>query len=342
MASRPSPATAPRRRSWRSAVLGALATLAGGAALAGDIDRPLSGTWAAVPAGDLARRLAAEAGLPIVIDRRVDPTRPVSLEADDEPLASIVARLAAAATARAVALQATIRILPEDRAALTAAAEIRRQRDVAALPAAVRSRALATAPWSWKDGAVPRALLHDAATEAGFALDGLDRLPHDHFRGLTLPPLTLADRLDLILGQFDRRVDWSGVTGTSAGEATRLPTVPLADGLDPAGRDKPRRSALAPRPPAAGITGVRDPGRDRFTLRAEAPLEELLAVVARRTGLALMLDPERLVAAGVKPAAIVKVEVRDATRAELLDAITAPLGVTWRVSGTRLEVPAPE
>jgi hypothetical protein len=294
-------------------VLG-VAMLAGGVAVAGDLDRPLSGTWAAVPAGDLARRLSTEAGLPIVIDRRVDPTRPVSLEADDEPLASIVARLAAAATARAVALDATIRILPEDRVALTAAAELRRQRDVAALPVAVRRRAQATAPWSWEDGAVPGELLRAAAAAAGFALEGLDRIPHDHFRGLNLPPLTLADRLDLILGQFDRRVDWSGVTGASPGEATRLPTVPLTEGLDPAGRDKPRREAL----------------------------EELLAVVARRTGLALALDRQRLVAAGVKPAAIVKVEVRDATQAELLDAITAPLGLSWRVSNARLEVPAPE
>lgn len=322
-------------------VLG-VAMLGGGVAVAGDLDRPLSGTWAAVPAGDLARRLSTEAGLPIVIDRRVDPTRPVSIEADDEPLSSIVARLAAAATARAVALDATIRILPEDRVALTAAAERLRQRDVAALPAAVRRRAQATAPWSWEDGAVPGELLRAAAAAAGFALEGLDRLPHDHFRSLTLPPLTLADRLDLILGQFDRRVDWSGVTEASPGEATRLPTVPLAEGLDPAGRDKPRREALAPRQPAAGIANARDRGRDRFTLRAEAPLEELLAVVARRTGLALALDRERLVAAGVKPAAIVKVEVRDATQAELLDAITAPLGLTWRVSNARLEVPAPE
>lgn len=315
--------------------------LAGGGtgAAAADLDRPLSAEWTAVPLADVAARLAIEAERPIVIDRRIDPTRRVSLAADGEPLASVLARVAEVGSGRALALASSIRIVPDDRAVITAAAEARRQRDVAALPEPLRRRARAPAPWSWPDGAIPRDLLRAAATAGGVEITDLDALPHDHFRALDLPPMPLADRLDMILGQFDRRIDWSRVEGGRSGAPARVRTVALGDGLDPEGSDRPRRGPLVAAATPGGRVAPRDPGRERFTLRAEAPLDELLAAVARRTGLEAVIDREALTKAGVKPATIVRVEVRDATRDQLLDAVTAPLGITWRISGDRLEVP---
>ncbi|MFZ4732215.1 MAG: hypothetical protein ACOYK7_06700 [Pirellulales bacterium] len=328
--------------------LGTLIVMLGGPAMVGgsgmvgaaaDLDRPLSAAWTAVPLADVSRRLAVEAQRPIIIDRRIDPTRRVSLEADGEAVSSVMARLAALANARAIPLGSSIWILPDDRATIIAAADVRRQRDIAALPEPLRRRARAAAPWSWPDGAVPADLLRAAAAAGGFELGSLESLPHDHFRASELPPLPVADRLDLILGQFDRRLDWSRAEGGRPGSPARVPIVALAEGIDPLGRDRPRREPFVAASPRLGPGAPRDPGRERFTLRAEAPLDELLAAVARRTGLTLAIDRAAVERAGLKPAVIVRVEVRDATRDQLLDAVTGPLGLGWRITGDRLEVP---
>ncbi|MFM7520875.1 MAG: hypothetical protein ACKO9B_10450 [Planctomycetota bacterium] len=337
----PARGTAERCRWWLAPLVGWLAVSAGGDAhlRADGLDDPVSGAWTAVPVADLARTLAERCGRPVIIDRRVDRTIAVDLAADDEPIASLLARLAAAAGARAVSLEAVIVFLPPADALPVAAAERRRERDIRALPGALRRQALAAAPWSWPDGAVPRDLVRDEAAAAGIALVGIDDVPHDHFRAAALPPLPLAERLDLILRQFDRRVDWSTLPADSTARPLRLPIVALGDGLEPTGRDRPPREPLRPsgeRRPAA----ARDPAHDRFTLRAEAPLGELLAAVSARLRLELVLDDAALAAAGVPRGRIVRVDVRDATRGELLDAILGPLGLQSRIVEKRLEVGA--
>jgi hypothetical protein len=78
-----------------------------------------------------------------------------------------------------------------------------------------------------------------------------------------------------------------------------------------------------------------------FTLRAAAPLEELLAAVAVQQKLTLDLDRESLTARGIAAAEIVRVEVEDVSRDELLGRILTPLGLVWRIEAGRLHVSAP-
>lgn len=337
MAHRPS--VAARRGATRTAAAVWVALLAVNA-VAADLGRPVSGVWTAVPVGAVVRSLATQAQEAILLDRRVDPTTPVTIDADDEPLGDVVARIAELIGARAVPSGGAVRIVPGDRAIAIAAAERRRERDLATLAPPLRRVARSTAPWIWPDGSSPRDVLRQVAAASAVSIDRLDDVPHDHLRAGALPPLPLEERLDLLLAQFDLRVDWSAAAADASGTVA-LPLVPLADGVDPAGADRPRRPPLAvahARQPKAPRRPTAD---DRFTLRAEAKLGELIDVVGKRTGLRPVLDQERLAAIGVSASTIVRVEVRDATRGELLDAITAPLGLSWRIDGDRLEVPAP-
>jgi hypothetical protein len=59
-------------------------------------------------------------------------------------------------------------------------------------------------------------------------------------------------------------------------------------------------------------------------------------------GLEGRIDRESLAARGVQPGEIIRVEVRDATRDELFDALVAPLGLRWRIDGNRLTIEAPQ
>jgi hypothetical protein len=77
---------------------------------------------------------------------------------------------------------------------------------------------------------------------------------------------------------------------------------------------------------------------DAFTLRVAAPLDELLAVVGKRLGLTIDLDAASLRDRGITPREIVKLSVADVPRDRLLDAITEPLGLAWKIEGDRLQV----
>ena len=153
--------------------------------------------------------------------------------------------------------------------------------------------------------------------------------------------MPLAERLDLLLAQFDRRIDWRG-TQTDADRVgltiVPLPSPPGDDGalvVAPAGLPlntavKPPRPAVAPRPPA--------PGMATWTLEVAAPLDQLLATVAIRLDLELALDREGLRAKGIAPAEIVRLSVKEVDRATLLDRIVEPLNLEWTIDGHTLRV----
>ena len=151
-------------------------------------------------------------------------------------------------------------------------------------------------------------------------------MPHDHLPATSLPPLQLAERLDLLLASFDLRVDWSAAGGT---------IVPIDAGVDPLDgtgiRSKPVRP-IRPRevPKRAGIAV--------YSLRLEAPLNQAVPAVAKSLGLASSLDEASLAARGIAPGEIVRVDARDLSRDELLDAIVATLDLEWTIEDETLRV----
>ena len=248
----------------------------------------------------------------------------LTLTCRGEPLEDIADRVAAAADARVDVLDATLRIVPRDRAGIAPRAEVARRAAVAVLPSARRRILERRAPLRWPAGATPREIISAAAEATAVRLAGLDTIPHDHLPAGALPPMSLAERLDLVLASYDLRVDWQRDGGQIVPIDTGL------EGVQPPHR--PRRSGPAPAAAA---------GSQRFTLRLAAPLDEAVPALARQLGLEGHIDRESLAARGVQPGEIVRVEVRDATRDELFDAVVAPLGLRWRIDGNRLTIDAP-
>lgn len=316
-----------RRDPSRAATLALTAVLCAAAARGTDaLDVPISAVWTAVPLRDWAARAAILAGCPVVVDRRLDPDVAITRNCRDEPLGAVLAAAAASAGATVEPLRSSIRLSPAALAGRAAHGERLREVEIARLPAAARSALATRRAWSWADGARPRDLVAAAAAEPRLAIAGLDAVPHDHLPAATLPPLSLGERLDLVLAHYDLRVAWSAAAGGAGGRIVPLEAAPpAADG----------------RRPTAGPRGPRPAGTERFTLRLAAPLDEALAALADRLGLDLDLDRASLAARGILAGEIVRATVTDATREQLLDAVAGPLGLHWRIEGRRLIVAAP-
>jgi type II secretory pathway component GspD/PulD (secretin) len=287
---------------------------------------PVQASWTALPLADVAAQLSRMTGVPVIVDRRIDPTQRITLDARGEPLGTVAAQLAAQAHADIAILAGTIRVAPQSAAAACEAGERQRAAERRRLSAAQRGTLDAAAPWQWEAAATPRELVATAAASAGIEIADLDTIPHDHFRAATLPLLPLADRLDLILFHFDQRVAWS------AGPPGQRPRGRIVD-LPAAAADAPRNPRAATARPAAA--------QQLFTLRVEAPLDEVLAAIAKRLSLTVAIDDATLRARGISPREIVRANVADASREQLLDAILAPAGLRWRIDEARLHVFAP-
>lgn len=285
--------------------------------------------WTGVPLREVATRLTTLGGVAIVVDRRIDPSAAITLAATAEPLEQVLAAVATQGTAEVALLDGHARIAPADAAARARAGESAREQEIRRLEPKLQRLAQARRAWAWPDGAEPRELLAAAASEAGIALEGLGALPHDHFPSADMPPLPLAERLDLVLAHFDRRVEWKNFA--APGQQPMFRIVPIATTASAAVRKPPWRPRTTPPQRSSDVAHT-------YSLRVAAPLDELLATLARRFGLTLEFDREVLEQRGIAPREIVRLDVKDASREALLDAILDPLGLGWRIEGTTLRV----
>jgi hypothetical protein len=310
-------------------------TNGGNASAESPLDVPVRGSWTGTPLRDWVEQMSGIAGRPVILDRRLDPDLPVTRQCRGEPVGEVLGDVAKAVDAEVVELRSTIRIAPRPVAADLGRAEAARDRELAKLPKRQRAPPQASRPWTWPNGARPADLVAAAAADAAVPIVGLDSIPHDHLAGRTLPPLSLAERLDLVLADYEKRISWRPA---DEGEALTAVIVPLTAGLGTAvAVDKPPRTKPSAPPgekPAAQ-------GTIRFTLRAAAPLDQLLASVSGQLGLTLAVDQEALAERGIAPGEIVRLELKEASRDQLLDAIVKPLKLGWRIDGDTLQIGAP-
>jgi hypothetical protein len=296
------------------------------------LDAEVHASWTRVPLRAWAASVASIAGRPVILDRRIDPDIPVTLTTRGEKLHDILARVAREAGAAVDELDSTIRITPASVAGKAGPAEHDRRLRLTKASAEARRILTSGAAWSWAPGAQPRQLVEQLAAEAGLTIEGLDTIPHDHFPAADLPKLSLAERFDLVLAHFDRRVAWTTAASKPVGRI-----VPIDAEIAPAAVEQAKSPRAGARSGGARTVKV----RDEFTLRLEAPLDQALMAIAHQLDLEIDIDRESLVARGIALGEIARADVTKASREELFDAILHPLGLAWRVDGKRLRVFAP-
>ena len=247
------------------------------------------------------------------LDRRVDPGTPVDFTARNIPLQDALQQLTTDRNLGLAFVGPVVYLGPAGPVSKLATLLETQSDQLIRLPAAARSRLARRRPWQWPDLAEPRQLLQQLGQDGGIQILGSDAVPHDLWPAADLPPLTVPQRLTLLLAGFDLTYEL-----LADGSAARLVPIPAEVTLRrtyAAGRNAPRvAQTLARVCPDAKIVnqgsqvvveataeqhakivallaaepaepGAAQPGRQqRFSLRmAGKPAQSLLARAGQRT-----------------------------------------------------------
>lgn len=229
------PKSSKRMRAWTdSAVVLVLSTLLGayaatavgavrwrtGADLQRRLAQPVGIVWSGNPLRRALGNLSRTQRVAVMIDRRVDPSQKFELSLDDVPLGTALEQIARSRSLGVCLLGPVAYFGPPEVTSRLRAVVALRKKEVRRLPAAVGRTFLKPQRMAWPDFSEPRELLRQLARRSRIEIDGLERVPHDLWAAADLPPLSLIDRLTLIVAQFD-------LTFKISPDGRRVTLVPL-------------------------------------------------------------------------------------------------------------------
>ncbi len=184
------------------------------------LDQKIGRTWSGGGGdGDSIRQalqqLTESNHVSIVLDRRIDPTQPVSLTVPATPLRDVIAALAKTVDAGSVVVGNVVYVGPIESAKKLRTLIELRNADLSKLATGGMKKS-EKSPWktptvslaqrrtiAWKDFDRPRDILkQQVADKLKIEIDGLDKLPHDLWAGSSLTQVTATEALSLLLIQF--------------------------------------------------------------------------------------------------------------------------------------------
>jgi hypothetical protein len=336
--------------------------------------QPASVFWEDSPLREYLLDFARAQRIAVLLDRRVDPDQKLDLAVRQEPVLAVFRAVAISRNLRVSTLGNVVYLGPPANAEqIRTVAELRRQ-EIAVLGSAASRKFAKQAPIAWKDLDSPRDLLSGLAEQNGLDIVNLDRVPHDLWAAGSYPSMSLADRLTLILHQFD-------LTFQVAADARRVAIGPLPQDValvrEYPGGPKPEtlaetwraampncqfriagnriyvrgfiedhetidemRTTGGKRPDAGG--NPRSAGRapeQVFTAYVpNRPLGAVLAQFAKQLGLELQIDHASLENAGVSLEQLISFRVEEATFDELFRAVLSPVGCIHQRRGNVLRI----
>lgn len=320
-------------------------------------------TWSENPLGAALASLAAQWRIAIWLDRRVDPEQAVDFTISDQPLDTCLRELAASRHLGVAYVDSLVYIGPPAAAdVLDTLAELRFD-EAQALPADWRDSLSRRADWKWDELAEPRELLQQLVRDNHLSLLDRESIPHDLWPARELPALPLTHCLSLVLVGFGKSYTFDAaqrqlrivdmpatatlardypLKGTARGRLAELRRQFPAARLETAGERLRvlgsaedhywiRRSLLG-LPSLAPRAGT--PTDTRYTLRAANRFDVLAKALAQRLGVQVEFAPD----IEAKVAQQVTLEVKEATRDELLQALVDTVGLHYELRGKLLRI----
>jgi hypothetical protein len=326
-------------------------------------------SWSGNPLREALAELAAVHRIAILLDRRIDPGQPLELSFQQTPLGAVLESVAADRGLGLSRFGAVAVFGPrEAMRRLRTVAELRRQ-DLAQLTPAARGKWVRVRPWQWDALSTPRGLLEQVADDGGFRIQNLEIIPHDLWGAGDLPPLSISDRLTLVLGQFDLTFELVSPQGD-----LRLVAIPAEVAIErsyPAGRQAQERAdELRKRLPEArirvegtkiilrGLVEEHELVDDRAAQKArpasangqnlekieltltvkQIPLVEVLKKLEQQLDLELKIDTAGIKAANRSLEERISFELKGASLDATLRAALTPAGLTFRRTGKQVEI----
>ena len=185
----------------------------------------ISASWQHAGIRSTLDRLSQTTGKPIWLDRRVDPELSVNLEANDRTIRDIVQQVASQHNLVAQPIANLIYVGTQEHAEQLREA-IARGRRLAAAANRSRGELSTTTQREWQRLTTPVAVVRQMAGDALLEITSFDRIPHDLLPETTLPELSLADQLTLVLCGFD--LGWK----LNEGGAIEIVDLPTTEPID--------------------------------------------------------------------------------------------------------------
>jgi hypothetical protein len=342
-----------------------------GTALQRQMEVPVSVTWPSTPLRQSLDTLSRSVGVAVLLDRRVDPDQRIDIAIREKPLQTVLAEIAAAAHAQTAVIGSVVYFGPAQAVAKLLTVVAMRQKDVSQLPAAAQARLLRTQPWRWDELAEPKAIVNDLMRQGGVTLDNPELIPHDLWPAVSLPPLPWVDRLSLVASNFDltfafaeggKRVRLMPMPQVAVVEKvytirglpqevatqlrqiapsakTRMEQEQLVVAASQDEHDKIEQLLARHSARAKKQSTKPGPADKRYSMQvANEPAGAVIRTVANQLGKEMKAAPALI----PKLRQPVNLNVKDVTLDELLTTTLRPLGLSYRLSDTALEVIAAE
>ena len=280
--------------------------------------------WAEVPLRERLTEFGKKYSAAVFLDRRVDPDQKIELSARDLPVEGVLA-LAAEKLKLGTCLVGKVHYIgPKGMADVLPAIVAQRKRELA--------RSQVRAAWNkskelkWDEASSPRELAAALAQEAGATLENAEQIPHDVWPAYDLPAMPLTERLILVLAGFGLTFQVS-----EDGGQIRVTPIPQDNSLT-AGKKGQTVETLGP---GVKKTTTKGPPKKVFSMTVQKqPAGAVVSTVAKQLDRQFKYDPSLR----DKLREDVSFTVKDVSLDELLTKALNPLGLSYKITETTLEI----
>lgn len=353
------------------------AALLTGTRFADTLLNPLSLSWTERPLRTGMNELGELKRVSILLDRRLDPSSPVSLEAQRIAVMQIIKQAAKPLNADISAVGNVLYVGPRLTAQrLRTMVDLRHDEILTQInsgkgkpaPAAITARTNRRSV-TWDDLTTPTEIVKLIAEKYELTVDGIEAVPHDLWAKGTLPSVTSSEALQLILGQFDLSFEWSE-TGKGV-RVVPLPEAPRVERMYEVGTKADQLAKSLPQDvPEAAITvngtklivsgrseehdqidAILHPNRQVARKPNAAPPQVLFTFEVKNVRLIDFMqnfekqsdfrfdyDADELEQAGIKLTREITLKMQRAKPADLFRAMFADIGIDFEIDGTTVKL----
>jgi hypothetical protein len=318
--------------------------------------------WGDAPLRERLTEFGKKYSVRVFLDRRIDPDQKIDLSVQDVPVEEVPAVVAEKFKLGACVVGSVHYIGPKGTTSRLPGVIAQRKGDVTRLQQA-RAAWNKSKPLKWDEAASPRDIAAALAQEAGATLENPEKIPHDVWPAYDLPSLTLTERLTLVLAGFDLTFQFSEdggnikvvpmpeekayasvytLTTDAANIAAQVQRIFPGLKMERTGNrltviatveEHERIDELLKTGKTTTVTKV--PVQNKFTLTVENKAAgAVVNTVAKTLGKEFKYDPSLR----DKLKENITLSVKDLTADELLTKTLKPLGLSYKMTETTLEV----
>lgn len=277
--------------------------------------------WGEVPLRERLTEFGKKYSVSVFLDRRVDPDQKIELSARDLPVEGVLAQAAENLKLGVCTIGKVHYIGPKSITSRLPTVVAQRKSELGKSPV----RALWSKPkeLKWKEASSPRELVVALVQEADLTLENAEQIPHDVWPAYELPAMTLTERLSLVLAGFDLTFQ------VAADGQVRVTSIPEGTASVPDG------TTDDPQTVGTKKTVTKGPVKKIFSLTVQKQAAgSVVSTVAKQLGKEFKYDPS----IRDKLKENVSFAVKDVSLEELLTKTLKPLGLSYKMTETTIEI----